>query len=355
MIEPVLQADASLRDAVQVIEKTRRFIAVVVDDEGKLLGTISDGDIRRAMLAGIGLDGPAAKAMNRRPITADSGFSNDRLLHTMVAKGVAALPVVDGDGCFKRVVQPRDFDLDDGARSGGEGYAAAVIMAGGEGLRLMPLTADQPKPMMTVGGVPLLERQVRSMVQVGLRRIYIATNYLGHLIERHFGDGAAFGAEVRYLRESRKLGTAGALSLAPRGLNAPILVVNGDVLTTSDYGNLLSYHEENKAFITVSAIEHHVEIPFGVINIESARATAIEEKPSQRFLCNAGIYVLSPEAMESIPPDATVDMTELIQMGINQGRVVAVFPIHEYWADIGNHSDLERARREFVSTLSGDD
>jgi len=351
MSEPVLAVDATLRDAIRVIEQTRRLIAAVVDGERKLLGILSDGDIRRAILAGQPLDGPASGAMTRNPIVA-SAAQPDQWFAIMRERGVAALPVVDQAGRFVRVVEIYDLAGAQRAWTGGQGFAAAVIMAGGEGRRLLPITLDRPKPMIDIGGVPLLERLVRAIVRSGLKRIFIATNYLGHVIEDHFHDGSEVGAEIRYLREPRKLGTAGALSLLPEMPAGPILVINGDVLTTADFGKLLDYHRETNAFITVAATMHRVVIPFGVLRIDGNRAVAIEEKPSESYLCNAGIYVLDPDAIRLVPPDVRIDMTDVMSNAIAVGQHVSVFPIHEYWADIGSHGDLKQVLDEFSALVS---
>lgn len=345
---PRLNADATLRDAIAAIERTRRLIAAVVAEDGVLLGILSDGDIRRAILTGKELDSPAAESMTRSPISASAHLRDDEMLHFLRIHGVAAAPVVDEAGRFVRVTQFHDFDVPESIGAGGERFAAAVIMAGGEGRRLRPFTLDRPKPMIDIGGVPLLERQVRAMVRSGLRRIFISTNYLGHVIENHFGDGSAFGADIRYLREHRKLGTAGALSLLPSRLDGPLLVINGDVLTTSDFGKLLDYHLECQGFVTVAAMVYRVEIPFGVLRLDGHRAAGLEEKPAQSFMCNAGLYVLSPEALDFVPPDTMINMTDVIATAISEGRNVPVFPIHEYWTDIGSPSDLERAVSEFA-------
>jgi dTDP-glucose pyrophosphorylase len=347
MSEPILPSDATLRDAVRVIEHTRRLIAAVLDGDRRLLGVLSDGDIRRALLAGMDLDGPAARAMTRTPIIGPAAARNDELFDLMRARGVAAIPVVDAEGRFVRVVHAADMVEPDRAWSGGEGYAAAVIMAGGEGRRLLPLTLDRPKPMIDIGGVPLLERQVRAMVASGLKRIFISTNYLGHVIEEHFGDGSEFGADIRYLREHKRLGTAGALSLLPQIPDGTTLVVNGDVLTNSDFGKLLDFHRETRAFATVAAMIHRIDIPFGVLRLDGHQVSAIEEKPSQAFLCNAGIYALSPDAIRMVPAEAQIDMTEVMTRAIVAGHRISVFPIHEYWADIGNPSDLAQVLQQF--------
>ena len=352
MKEPLLLEGQTVRDAIAVIERTRKLIAAVVDSAGRLRGVVSDGDIRRALLAGHGLDQSVTVAMTETPIVGSDDDSPENLYQRMLALGVAALPLVDTYGRFVRVVQISDGPTELEGEHSAEQFWGAVIMAGGEGRRLRPLTASVPKPMISVGGVPLLERQIRGMVASGLTRIFVSTNYLGHVIEDHFGDGSLFGAEISYLREKEKLGTAGALSLLPIPAQGPLLVINGDVLTKSDYGRMLKYHREHGDFLTVGAVQYRVEIPFGVINIEGTRAIRLEEKPSQRFLCNAGIYVLSPAALAHVPAEGCCNMTDVISAAIDCGQPVSVFPIHEYWTDIGSPGDLETAQKVFEEGIS---
>ncbi|WP_417500282.1 nucleotidyltransferase family protein [Methylophaga sp.] len=347
MIEPVLLPTSTIRDAIDVIEQTRRFIAAVVDGNGKLLGIISDGDIRRSLLADKTLDDFATVAMTEKPILGQADDSAEVLQKKMLELGVAALPLVDECNRFVRIAQVNDETEIRSVASSADLFWGAVVMAGGEGRRLRPLTDNMPKPMLTVGGVPLLERQIRGMVSRGLKRIFISTNYLGHLIEDHFGDGSDMGARIAYLKEDKKLGTAGALSLLPESPDGPILVINGDVLTTSDYGRMLDFHDNNSALMTVAAIEYHIEIPFGVIETSGVFATALQEKPSQSYLCNAGMYVLSPKALELIPKDGFFNMTDVIDAAIAIGEKVSVFPVHEYWTDIGSPSDLAIAQKMF--------
>jgi len=335
---------ATLRDAVRAIEATRRRIAVVADADGRLAGTLTDGDVRRALLAGLALDAPAAEAMNRQPIAAHADSEDAYLLEMLRHRGLESMPLVDRAGRYVRTVHVSD--LDDAPRTdGAAGVAAAVLMAGGEGRRLRPITETIPKPLVEVGGVPVIERLLRSLVRAEVRRVWVATNYLSHLIEARLGDGAAFGAEVRYVREERKMGTAGALSLLPERPDGPVLVMNGDVVTRCSYGNLLRFHREHGAPLTVAAVEHRVRIPYGVLRTDGPLLTAIEEKPSQRFLCNAGIYMLEPDAIGLVPADRPSDMTDLMARCVEGGAPPAVFPIHEYWADIGTPEDLAEAHR----------
>jgi dTDP-glucose pyrophosphorylase len=342
-----LAADAALRDAVRAIEASRRRIAIVVDAGGRLAGTLTDGDIRRALLAGCSLDDPVASAMNRQPIRAAASSPDAYILELLVNRNLEALPLVDVDGRYVRVVHRSDLDpasAPAGGRVSPAECGGAVIMAGGEGQRLRPLTETLPKPMIEIGGMPLIERLVRSLVRHGIRRIHVSTNYLRHLIEEHLGDGARFGAEIAYLREPRKLGTAGALSLLPERPALPLLVMNGDVLTNSGYDNLLHFHREHRSAVTVAAVEHRIEIPYGVLQAEGTRVTGLQEKPAQRFLCNAGLYVVEPAALDLVPRDRAFDMPELMERCLAEGLAVSVFPLHEYWTDICTPADLAKAR-----------
>ena len=226
-----------------------------------------------------------------------------------------------------------------------------VILAGGLGTRFSEETVLKPKPMVDICGVPLLERQIQRLAKAGLKRVYISVNYLSHVIEDHFGDGASFGLEIRYLRELQKLGTGGALSLLPERPDAPIVVMNGDILTTSDFGSLNAFHCNHAAEITVAAVDYRINIPFGVIQNEGSYVTGLTEKPSQRFLCNAGIYVLAPAALDLLPNGKPFNMTDLIDACLAMGRPVAIFPVHEYWSDIGTPADLDKARSLFSETL----
>lgn len=338
-----LSADAVLRDAVRMIEQSRKAIAVIVNDEGRLLGTITDGDIRRALLAGYGMEDPVTTAMNSDPIVGEASMADSYLLDLLYDRGLEALPLLDVQGRLKRVVHISDL-VSDKTSGGGEGFCAAVIMAGGEGRRLLPLTEKLPKPMVDVGGMPLIESQVRRLAKAGIHKVYIAVNYLSHMIEDHFGDGNNMDISIDYLREEKKLGTAGALSLLPEPPTGPLMVINGDVLTNSDYRHLFNYHREHQAVMTVAAIDHRIEIPYGVLHTQGVSATRLEEKPAQHFLCNAGIYVVEPKLIATIPRETFFNMTDLIEQCIQNKKEVAVFPIHEYWTDIGTPADLQKAR-----------
>lgn len=344
-----LKPSASLFDAINVLEGTPKRLAVVVSDDGLVLGTLTDGDIRRHILQGGKLDDSSSLAMNTEPVVAKVGASDIELRRSLVSHNIRAMPLVDEAGKYVRTIHEIELDSTMGTVQACDlTFSAAVIMAGGEGMRLRPLTDNLPKPMLEINGVPLLERQIRGLVNIGIKLVYISINYLGEIIENYFGDGRNFGIEIRYLHETKKLGTAGALSLLPPsdGLTS-VLVMNGDILTTSNFLNLLHFHNDLGSILTIGAVDYHIEIPFGVIENSGVKVTGLKEKPSQRFLCNAGIYALTTDAMGKIPNDTFYNMTDLIEKCIEDNDVVSVFPVHEYWSDIGTNVDLDRARQEF--------
>jgi dTDP-glucose pyrophosphorylase len=354
MTERSLSPDSLLVDAVRAIETSRRRMAVVADEHGGLLGTLTDGDIRRSLLAGGSLDTPVSQAMNRSPVSAEVGSADGYILDLLRKANVMALPLVDEAGRYQRLVHITDLEHrgeDEGVEDA-RGFSFAVIMAGGEGTRLRPLTNDIPKPMVEIGGVPMLERQIERLSRAGVKRVYLSVNYLSHVIEEHFGDGSGLGLEIRYLREQERLGTAGALSLLPEQPSGPIIVMNGDILTTSDFGSLYAFHKSYGAHITVGAVDYRVNIPYGVIRADGPFVTGLAEKPSQRFLCNAGIYALSPESLQLLGGVTFTNITDLIETCLERKLPVAVFPVHEYWSDIGTPDDLEKARLLFSASAS---
>jgi dTDP-glucose pyrophosphorylase len=347
MSEAPLSTTATLYDAVRAIEASQRRIAVVVDRGGKLLGTLTDGDIRRCLLAGGTLQSAAVDAMNAEPLTATHGCTDAHLLDLMRIGNVMCIPIVDAAGTFKTLIHLRDLGTDEAVAGPTSAFAAAVIMAGGEGARLRPLTESIPKPMVEIGGMPLLERHIRRLSRVGIHTAYISVNYLSEVIEDHFGDGERFGIRIEYLREQTKLGTAGALSLLPAPPSAPLVVMNGDIVTRPDFASLQAYHATHAAAVTVAAVDYRVNIPYGVIRAEGPYVAGLQEKPSQRFLCNAGIYAVDPGVLHLIPYGAYYDMTDLIADCLSRGHKVAVYPMHEYWSDIGTADDLEKTRAAF--------
>lgn len=346
MIDEPLPTTARLTDVVRAIERSRRRIAVVVAEDGRLLGTLTDGDVRRCLLNRGSLDTPATEAMKPDPLVVEVGTPDAQILDRMKRGNVMTIPRVDDRGRFVDLIHLTELDPNAADEGHAAGFAAAVIMAGGLGTRLQPITRDIPKPMVEVDGMPLLERLVRRLAKSGVSRVFVSVNYLSHVIEDHLADGRDFGVAVEYLREPEPMGTAGALSLLDEVPDGPLLVMNGDIVTTSHFGSLFDFHQGHSADMTVAAIEYRVEIPYGVLRAEGSWVRSLAEKPSQRFLCNAGIYALSQEILGQLP-DGYCNMTDLLQAQAEQGARIAVFPIHEYWSDIGTPDDLERVRATF--------
>jgi dTDP-glucose pyrophosphorylase len=344
-----LRPTDSLFEAISTIELNVQRMAVVSSEDNRLLGTITDGDIRRYILQGHTLEASVADVMNPTPITASIGLKPHLLSKLFTENNIRGIPLIDNNNKFIQLIYQKD--VGDSKYSQDENtFSSAVIMAGGEGKRLRPLTDLIPKPMLEVGGIPLLERQVINLRKIGIRLIYLSVNYLGDIIMNHFGDGSDYNVSIKYLNEIEKLGTAGALSLVP-GLDnkGPILVMNGDILTTSDFSHLYHFHEEHNSDITVAATDYRIEIPYGVIQYDGVKVKSIQEKPSKSFFCNAGIYVLTTEIIKKIPKDKFFNMTDVIDECLTKNGNVSVFPLHEYWSDIGTHQDLEHARNKFDS------
>jgi dTDP-glucose pyrophosphorylase len=347
MKETTLSPNSKLLDAVRTIENSRRRMAVVVDADQRLIGTLSDGDVRRCLLTGGSMETPVSQAMNVSPLTAKVGSSSAHLIDLMRKRNVMAIPIVGEEMRFEHLVHLIDIELSQIGNLTFAEFDFAVIMAGGEGSRLRPLTDSIPKPMVEINGAPLLERQIARLIMAGIKDVYLSVNYLSHIIENHFGNGERFGIRIHYLREQQKLGTAGALALLPKRPSRPILVMNGDILTTSDFGGLYAFHDTHKAEVTVAAVDYRVNVPYGVIKTKGVYATGLIEKPSQNFLCNAGIYAVSPDALDLLQGITHLNMTDIIDTCLSRKIPVAVFPVHEYWSDIGTPDDLEKARNFF--------
>lgn len=331
----------TLRDALEVIDRTGAQMALVVDEQHKLLGTLSDGDIRRGLLRGLQLADTVARAMHCEPTYARADEPPAAVLTRMRRKGLHQMPVLDVAG---RVVGLQTLD-DYFAPPQRDNWV--VVMAGGLGTRLSELTRDTPKPMLRVGSRPLLETIVRNLAEQGFQRIYLAVNYKAEQIVAHFGDGSAFGVDIRYLQEPHRLGTAGALGLLPERPALPLLVTNADLLTKEDFGPMVERHVESGAEATMAVRDYELQVPFGVVRERDGLIEAIEEKPMQRFVVNAGIYVLSPGALDCVGRGEPLDMPALFQRLVAGGHKTRCHPIVGYWLDIGRMGDYERANSEF--------
>lgn len=344
--EILVLPDVSIRDAIQLLDKSALQIVLVVNECHRLLGTVTDGDIRRGILKGLSLSDPIQAIMNSAPTVAKADESRDSILALMRQKYLHHIPLIDENHC---VVGLETLDELIQSRKRGNWV---VLMAGGLGSRLYPLTEDCPKPMLNVGNKPLLETILENFIEYGFRRFYISVNYMADMVKSHFGDGSRWGVEICYLQEVQKLGTAGALSLLPEKPSAALFVMNGDLLTKVNFSQLLDFHSSHSAQATMCVREYDFQVPYGVVKIDSHRVIGIDEKPVQRFFVNAGIYVLEPDILELIPANTYFDMPTLFEQLISQQKETAAFPIREYWLDIGYLADYEKANGEYRKIFS---
>lgn len=351
--ELFIPLSAPIRTALLIIDKGGMGIALIVDEQRRLLGTVSDGDIRRAILAALDLETPVTVLLERKkagqyskPTTARVGTAREELLLLMRKLTLREIPLLDEDDRVVDLIGIDDLVPVEPL------LLQAVIMAGGFGSRLRPLTEDMPKPMLPVGGRPLMEVLLEQLRDSGIHNVNVTTHYRPEKITDYFGDGKKFGVELNYVNEESPLGTGGALGLIPKPLD-PLLVINGDVLTQVDFRAMFAFHQENKADLTLAVRQYEFEVPYGVIDCEGVLVKGIQEKPRYNFFVNAGIYLLQPDVYEYIPAGQRFNMTELIQWLLDDGRVVVSFPVREYWLDIGQHADYAKAQKDVEDGLMG--
>ena len=342
---------SSVREVMELIDRSGKGIALVLDDSQRLVGTVTDGDIRRAILAGIDLNTSVDQLLVQRkdsgdpgPLTAPLGTSDSTLLHLMNESGVRQIPLVDEDNRVVDVTLLSDLvkEIDLPVR--------AVVMAGGLGTRLRPLTDTLPKPMLPIGSRPLLEFIVEGLKESGIRRLNVATHHKGDVISDHFKDGQDFGVEITYVREDQPLGTVGALSLLEDSED-PLLVINGDILTRVDFREMLNFHREHNAELTIAVRQYEFSVPYGVVETDGVAVKGISEKPIVRQFINAGIYLLNPSVRRLVPIQQQYDMPDLIHRIISEGRQVVCFPVREYWLDIGIEDHYVQAQSDVKELL----
>jgi dTDP-glucose pyrophosphorylase len=340
---------SAISDAIAAIDRSGRLsIALVVDENHRLLNTISDGDVRRGILAGYALSDSISRLLEikaRTPypvaVTAPLGTKPEVLLKILQERSVRQLPLLDPSGAVADIVILGDFLPQPQSAMGFQ----AVVMAGGRGMRLRPLTESMPKPMLPVGGRPVMEILVDQLRHIGVKRIHVSTHFQAEKIMSHFGKGESFGVEINYVQEDEPLGTGGALGLMERP-NEPVLVINGDILTHVDFQSMFAFHQDHRADMTVGVRRYGVQVPYGVVDCDGAHVCALREKPQLSFFVNAGIYLLEPSVFEHISGGQHLNMTDLIQTLIEHHKSVISFPICEYWLDMGQHADYERAQED---------
>ncbi len=335
-----LLPETTIRETLINLDRNSMQIVLIADRQGRLLGTVTDGDLRRALLRGATLDSRVEQAMNDRPSTGAEHESPLVWRQRMQRKSLRHLPIIDKEGRLVELIH----DKVDGTRRWPN---PVVLMLGGLGMRLRPLTRKVPKPMLMVGDKPILETILEHVAGQGFSRFYFCINYLGEMIQQHFGDGSRWGVQIEYIKEKQRMGTAGALGLLERPLEEDFLVMNGDLLTKVDLGALLSFHQEHRHQATVCVREHQQQVPYGVMEMGGTRITQLVEKPIYRYFVNAGIYALSPRTLQQIPKNRPFDMPQLLNELIERKQAVGGFPLTEYWLDIGQLPDFRQAQADF--------
>ena len=335
--ELFIRKDKHIFDALSIINEKEMQIALVVDEKNKLVGTITDGDIRRGLLRGLALDSSVEKVTNKDFHSIN--YFDDRNKANLIMKncGINMVPILNKDGVVI------DICLKDRSYVQDKLPNPVVIMAGGLGKRLLPHTSDCPKPMLKVGDKPILEIILLECISYGLEEFYISVNYLKEKIIDYFGNGEKWGVDIKYIYEPKRMGTAGSMNYLPKIINRPFLVLNGDVLTRLNYKNLLKFHEEQNSKATICVKRHEMQVPFGVVKNNGIRLKEITEKPSFKFLINAGVYVINPVLLSLLPENEYTDMPSFLQYCSDLGHTINLCPIHEYWIDIGRPETLEEA------------
>ncbi len=335
--ELMVSSETVVERILQKLDSSGAQMVVVVDDKKRMLGSITDGDVRRGLLRGESLQSKAYKIMNHnyRFMYNDSDESN--AYEIMKKESLRYIPILDKDGVIKRIISLNEFLEPEKIRN------PVVIMAGGKGMRLRPLTEDCPKPMLLVGGKPMLKILLEQFIASGFEEFYFSVNYLKDKIINHFENGERWGVNIRYINEDKPLGTAGSLKLLPSNIKRPFIVINGDVLTRLNTIQLLRFHIDHDALATICVREYEMKVPFGVVQVDGVELKGFKEKPRIRQLVNAGIYVINPALIESIKDGQVIDMPELLLNESNESRRVTVYPIHEYWLDVGRPESLEEA------------
>ncbi|WP_068547299.1 nucleotidyltransferase family protein [Thalassotalea crassostreae] len=340
----LISPTSSIREALEIISIGAHRSALVIDDKNNLLGIVTDGDVRRGLLKGLALTNPVETVMNKKPLTLPYPADKKQALALMEAKSILSIPVLKGEELV-------GLETIHDAMSATTYENPVFIMAGGFGTRLRPLTDNCPKPMLEVGDKPILETVILQFKKNGFKNFYISTHFLPEVIMDHFGDGSKFGVNVTYVHEDSPLGTGGALSLLPESTpKLPLIMINGDVLTKLNFKRLLKFHNQNDACATMCVREYDYQIPYGVINSDGIKITSMVEKPTHTFFVNTGIYVLEPEVFADLELNQIIDLPTLLEQQIDNDKNVFLYPLHEYWLDIGRMDDFKKAQVD-IETL----
>ena len=336
-----LSPQSTIKEALKIIDSGAVKIAIVADNKNKLLGTITDGDIRRAILKGKSLDESIEDVYNKNPLTVSIDENKENIINLCTSRKIYQIPVVDKESRIVKIIL-----LDELLKP--KKYSNRVIlMVGGLGTRLRPLTKNTPKPMLNVGGKPILQTIIERFRDYGFKNITLCVNYKADIIKEYFENGSKIGVNIEYIIENKRMGTAGALSLLKEKPKEPFFVMNGDILTNINFENMLEYHLEHNSTATMAVREYDFQVPFGVVKMEGNEIKAIEEKPVYKFFVSAGIYMLNPECIDYIPKNEYYDMPTLFEDLIKNNKKTFSFPIREYWLDIGRIEEYEKAQIEY--------
>ncbi|MFS8541204.1 MAG: nucleotidyltransferase family protein, partial [Tissierellales bacterium] len=325
----LISIDCTIREVLEKLDIGAKGIVLVVDRDKKLIGTITDGDVRRALLKGYSIDDNIDSIIHKNPICVLQGTDRQKIKDIFIKKAVKQIPVVNENGMVVDLIGINDILIPEGKEN------PVVIMAGGLGTRLKDLTKEVPKPMLKVGQDPILYHIINNFKRYGYNRFLISVNYKAKIIENYFQDGYAYGVKISYIREKERLGTAGGIKLAEEYLSKPFFVINGDIFTNLNVDNMMKYHLDNQFDMTIAVRKYVYQIPYGVIETKDNVVKNIKEKPEKEYLINGGIYCLNPEIVKLIPDGRYYEITDLINTCIYKGLKVGYYEIKEYWMDIG--------------------
>lgn len=337
----LVYADYNLRQVLEQLNIGAKGIVLVVDQQNKLVGTITDGDVRRALLQGFTLTDPIDKVIHYRPVFVKSSTSREEIKDIFIKKAVRQLPVVDEEGVLVDLISINEVLVPEGKDN------PVVIMAGGLGTRLKPLTQEIPKPMLKVGADPILQHIINNFKQYGYNKIIITVNYKAEIIENYFQDGYAYGVNIKYIKEKKRLGTAGGIHLARAYLEKPFFVINGDIFTNLNMEKLMDFHLDNQYALTIGTKNYSFQIPYGVLETEGKKVTRIREKPELKLLISGGVYCLNPEVIKLIPENKYFEITDLINTCLDKGLPVGSYEIKDYWMDIGRQEDYYQLNNDY--------
>lgn len=339
----IINENATIGQALKVISEGAIRIAIVVNNNQKLIGTITDGDIRRGFLKKLNLNSSIKKIVFKKPVIAKKNDTKEKLLKIALSKKIYQIPIVDNNFKVTGIYLFNIFEKKQKISN------KVVIMAGGKGMRLRPLTKNIPKPMLKLGEKPILQTIIEKFKKSGFENFLLCVNYKSNIIKKYFGNGENFGVNINYIHEKVPMGTAGALSLIKKKINEPFFVINGDLLTAIDFKKMLDFHLKNKSKATMAVREHNVNVPYGVVKINNFNVLSIDEKPKINLFVSAGINILDPSCVKYVPKRTYIDMPALFKKIINKKNKVICFPMQENWIDIGIMTDYKRAQSEFLN------